>query len=57
MHEGVRRVFTFMNLSISDLNLPKDSAFLILLSNLFHSSIQYGKNEFLKLSVLEFLNI
>ena len=57
MHEGVRRVFTFMNLSISDLNLPKDPAFLIFLSNLFHSSIQYGKNEFLKLSVLEFLNI
>ena len=32
--------FTFMKLSSSDLNLPKYSAFVIQLSNLFHSLIQ-----------------
>ena len=49
--EKTERLFTLMKLSSSDLNLPKDSAFLIMLSNLFHSLIQYGKNECLKLSV------
>ena len=49
--EKTEQLFTLMKLRISDLNLPKDSAFLIILSNLFHSLIQYGKNECLKLSV------
>ena len=34
--EKIQLLFTFMNLSCSALNLAKDSAFLILLSNLFH---------------------
>ena len=40
-------------MNLIDLNLPKDSAFLILLSNLFYSLIQYGKNEYSKLSVMD----
>ena len=34
--EKTEQLFTFMNLSSSVLNLPKDSAFLIPLSKLFH---------------------
>ena len=39
-----KQLFTFMKLSSSDLNLPRFSAFLTLLSNLFYSLIQYGKD-------------
>ena len=49
--EKKEQLFTFMKLSSSDLNLLKDSQFRILLSNLFHSLIQYGENQCLKLSV------
>ena len=45
------KLFTLMKLNSIFLSLPKDSAFLILLSNLFCSLIHYGKNECLKLSV------
>ena len=51
--EKREQLFTFMKLRSSDLYLPKDSAFLVLLSNLFHYLIQYGKNECLKLLVLD----
>ena len=51
--EKREQLFTFMKLRSSDLYLPKDSAFLVLLSNLFHYLIQHGKNECLKLVVLD----
>ena len=53
MYRKTEQLFTFMKLCSSVLNLPKNSGFLILLSNLFHSLIQYGKNECLKRSVLD----
>lgn len=51
--EKLKRFFTLKKFRSSVLNLPKDSVFLILLSNLFHSMIQYGENESLKPSVLD----
>ena len=45
--------FKWLKPKHSVLNLLKDSAFLILLSNLFHSLIQYGEKECLKPSVLD----
>lgn len=43
--EKLKRFFTLKKFRSSVLNLPTDSVFLILLSNLFHSMIQYGENE------------
>ena len=51
--EKLKRFFTLKKFRSSVLNLPKDSVFLILLSNLFQSMIQYGENESLKPSVLD----
>lgn len=51
--EKLKRFFTLKKFRSSVLNLSKDSVFLILLSNLLHSMIQYGENESLKPSVLD----
>ena len=46
-------LFTFIKLSSSDSDSSLDSAFLVMLSNFFHSLIQHGKNECLKFLALE----